>query len=82
MITSQEIIKKKELPYGVIELRSDNILAFRPSVSVFKEYNLDILKELHHEFITITEGLPRPYLSDNRYITGIINREEQIFIEQ
>ena len=82
MNTSCEIQSKKELPYGVIELRSDNILAFRPTVGVFKEFDLTILKELHKEFITITEGKPRPYLSDNRYITGLIDKKEQRFIKE
>ena len=82
MKNSCEILKTKELPYGHIELRSDNILVFRPCVKVFKEYNLEILKELHREFVIITEGSPRPYMVNNQYITGIINKEEMAFIDK
>lgn len=77
-----EIVKFIELPYGLVELRSDNILTFRPDVGVFKEYNLEILKELLEVFVEITDGIPRPYLCDNRYITGIVNREEQAYMNQ
>ncbi len=40
------ILSYKELPYGVVELRSDNILVFRPDIAIFKQYDLEILKEL------------------------------------
>lgn len=75
-----EILKVKESVHGVIELRSDNILYFKPDVVTFKEYNLQILEELMIEFLEITDGIPRPYLVDNSYITGIINKEEQAYV--
>lgn len=75
-----EILKTKQTVHGMIELRSDNILYFKPDVATFKEYNLQILKELMIEFLEITDGIPRPYLVDNSYITGIINKEEQAYI--
>ena len=81
MESSCEILKTKELPYGKIELRSDNILVFRPCDSCFKEYNLEILKELHIEFVKITDGIPRPYMANNKCITGIVNKEEMAFID-
>tara|TARA_B100000508_G_C11465884_1_gene282550 strand:+ start:34782 stop:35051 length:270 start_codon:yes stop_codon:yes gene_type:complete len=31
-------------------------------------------------FVEITDGVPRPYMCDNRYITGIVNKEEQAYI--
>ena len=77
-----EIIKCTEIPYGRVELRSDNILTFRPDISVFKEYNMPILKELLETFSEVTEGKPRPYLCDNRYITGIVSREEQAYMNK
>jgi hypothetical protein len=77
-----EILKTKELSFGKIELRSDNILVFRPCVKVFKEYNIEILKELHREFVAITDGIPRPYMVNNQYITGLVNKEEMAFIDQ
>jgi len=77
-----EILKFIELPYGMVELRSDNILTFRPDISRFNKYNIQILKELLEIFIEITDGVPRPYLCDNRYITGIVNKEEQTFMNE
>ena len=66
------VLKEKKSLYGMIELRSDNILVFRPDIHTFKEYDLEILKNLHIDFLEITEGVPRPYMSDNRFITGFI----------
>lgn len=64
----------------MIELRSDNILVFRPDVHTFKEYNLQILEDLKKDFIEITEGTPRPYMAENRYITGLINKDEKEYV--
>jgi len=76
------ILKVKEISHGLIELRSDNILTFRPDVTSFKNYDLQILQELLEEFIEITDGIPRPYLCDNTYVTGIVNKEEQAYINK
>lgn len=76
------ILKSQKLPYGTAELRSDNILVFRPDVGRTTEVNIAMLKELHTVFTQITDGQPRPYLSDNRCITGIVNREEQAFMTE
>jgi len=73
---------KIETKHGVVELRSDEILCFRPDVKTFKEYNLEVLKDLLKIFIEITDGKPRPYLADNSYITGIVNKEEQDYMNQ
>lgn len=82
MSAQVEILKSVKLPYGVAELRSDNIIAFRPDIAVFKEYNFDILTELKDIFIEMNEGTPRPYLCDNRYISGIISKEEQAYVNK
>ncbi len=77
-----EILKERETSHGVVELRSDNILAFRPDLTSFKEYDLQVLEDLLEVFIEISDGIPRPYLCDNRHITGIINRDEQAYINE
>ncbi len=74
------VVKEKKISHGVIELRKDNILVFRPDIITFKEYNIDILKDLKKEFIEITDGIPRPYMCDNSHLTGIINKEEKEYI--
>lgn len=78
--TDIEILKEVKSVHGLIQLRSDNILVFRPDVATFKNYSLDVLGDLHKEFVKITEGVPRPYLADNTYVTGIVNKKEQEFI--
>jgi hypothetical protein len=76
------ILKEKVISHGVIELRSDNILTFRPDLATFKEYNLQVLEDLLDSFISVTDGIPRPYLCDNRHITGIVNKEEQAYMNE
>ncbi|XOV69191.1 MAG: hypothetical protein ACFHU9_08380 [Fluviicola sp.] len=80
--TFVDVIKEKKISHGVIQLRSDNILVFRPDVHTFKEYDLDILIELREHFIEITDGIPRPYMADNRHITGIVTKEEKEYIHK
>jgi hypothetical protein len=82
MKDSVTIVKCVELTYGKVELRSDNILTFRPDLRIFKEYDLTILAELLGVFKEMADGCPRPYLTDNRYISGIITREEQAYINE
>lgn len=82
MTSEIEIVKIKRIDHGIIELRSDNILIFRPDVVTFKEYSVPVLKDLKKEFLKITDGIPRPYLCDNRYVTGIVNKEEQAYINE
>lgn len=76
------ILKMKKITHGVIELRSDNILTFRPDVATFKEYNLQVLSDLLEAFIDISDGIPRPYMCDNSHITGIVNKEEKEYINE
>lgn len=80
--TTTEILREKTTSHGVIQLRSDNILVFRPDVHTFKEYDIEILKELRTHFMEITDGIPRPYMADNRHITGIVTKEEKEYINQ
>lgn len=82
MEAEQEFIEVRTTKHGVVELRKDSILVFRPDVATFKEYNFEILGELLEVFIEMTDGVPRPYMCDNRYITGIIGKAEQAYIEQ
>ncbi len=74
------ILKEEKIGHGLIQLRDDNILFFKPDLANFKEYNLEVLKDLHEAFVNITDGIPRPYLCDNRYITGIVNKKEMEFM--
>lgn len=82
MSESFKVVKCREIEHGVVELRSDNILVFRPDIHRFKEYDLEILKELLVVFLEITEGVPRPYLCDNSFVPGMIGRREQKYISE
>lgn len=82
MSEALEILKVKKISHGVVELRSDDILVFRPDIATFKEFNLEVLKDLREVCVEITDGIPRPYMCDNRYITGIVNKEEQAYINE
>lgn len=82
METELTIVKVREISHGVVELRSDNILTFRPDVASFKDYNLEVLADLVEVFMEITDGIPRPYMVDNSYITGIVNKEEQAYVNE
>lgn len=77
-----EILRTIEIPHGRVELRSDEIITFRPNLGVFKEYNLEVLRDLTAALVEISEGKPKPYLSDNRYITGFMGKKEQKFINE
>lgn len=76
------ILKIEEITHGLIELRSDNILTFRPDVVTFKDYSLEVFKDLLEVFLVITDGTPRPYLCDNTYVTGIVNKEALAFMNE
>lgn len=78
--TNVNIVKSVTLDYGVLELRSDNILKFTPDIVTFKNFSIPIFKEMHEVCMEITEGIPRPYLADVRYITGILSHEEKVFV--
>lgn len=82
MDTDLEITKVMNIVHGVIELRSDNILSFRPDAATFKNYDHKVLSDLLEAFIEITEGIPRPYLCDNSYVSGIVNKEELAYMNE
>ena len=62
-----EIIKSVQLDFGTIELRSDNILTFEP-VKGITTVNKDQLVIMLGNLIEISNGAPKPFLSDNRNI--------------
>lgn len=77
-----EILKSKKTTHGLIELRSDNILVFRPDLRTFKQYDLQVLQDLKQDFIELTEGVPRPYMCDNRHVSILVNSEEKAYINE
>ena len=82
MEESLTILKVKEITHGVIELRSDNILTFRPDLVTFKDYDLQVFEDLLEVFVDIIDGTPRLYLCDNTYVTGMVNKEALAFMNE
>src|SRR5690554_6873841 len=76
------ILKEKEITHGLIELSSDNILTFRPDVVTFKDYSLEVFKELLEVFLVMTDGTPRLYLCDSPYVTGIVGKTHLAFMNE
>ncbi|PKR79595.1 hypothetical protein CW751_14350 [Brumimicrobium salinarum] len=77
-----ELLKVKEIVHGRIELRSDDVLIFRPNVATFKEFNLQVLQDLLDAFVEITDGVPRLYLCDNTYTPAIVSKDDLDFMSK
>ena len=75
-----EAIKTVELDFGVITLRSDNIIAFEPADG-FTTFNMDQLTIMLNVFLEITNGVPRPYFSNNYNLKSLGSRE-RVYISE
>lgn len=62
-----EIIKSVQLDFGTIELRSDDILTFEPAKGI-TTLNKDQLVIMLKNLIEISNGVPKPFITDNRNI--------------
>ncbi len=67
--------------YGLIELRSDNILTFEPAPDM-DSITLDYLKVSHEIFMYVTKGTPRPFFSNNISMKNTGGAAEKKFIKQ
>lgn len=73
-------LKSIKLDFGVIELRSDNIISFEP-IDSFTTFTMHQLTEMLNVFLEISEGTPRPYFSNN-YNLDSLGSKERIFITE
>lgn len=73
------IIESIQLDFGLIELRSDEILTFIPKESI-STFNLDQVKELLAALKKITAGIPKPYYTDNSNLNSSLESEIKTFI--
>lgn len=62
-----EIIKSVQLDFGTIELRSDDILTFEPAKGI-TTVNKDQLVIMLENLIEISNGVPKPFITDNRNV--------------
>lgn len=76
--TSQniKIIKSIVLDFGVIELRSDNIMTFEPAQGV-TTVNIHQLKEMLKVLIDLCDGKPKPFLSNNKNVKSFGYEERE-----
>lgn len=74
------ILKSINFDYGVTELRSDNILTFEPHENI-TTLKTPQLKEMLEIMLDISEGIPRPYFSNNTNIK-FLGAEEKIHISK
>ncbi|MCB0409922.1 MAG: hypothetical protein KDD29_06855 [Flavobacteriales bacterium] len=80
MPNNYEVIKSVPFDYGLIELRSDNIITFEP-VDGFSTFTIPQLKVMLEILLDISEGIPRPYFSDNRNLKSL-GTEERVYINE
>jgi len=79
MINQVNILKSKQLDFGLAELRSDNVLTFEPNEN-FNKYTVPVLEIMLTTFNEITEGKPRPYYCDNRKVDARLSGDEKQFV--
>jgi len=81
MINKVNILKSKQLDFGLVELRADNILSFLPNKNV-KTYSIKQLEEMLNTFSIITEGQPYLYYSDNTNLSPNFSSEAKTFMSE
>lgn len=72
------ITKYKELDFGTISLRSDDILTFEPTENI-TTLNKDELEIMLNELLILGEGKPKPFFSNNKQMQSL-GTEEREFI--
>lgn len=76
-----EILKSEQVSIGKAELRADGILTFEPDPALIGDYTMPILEEMLEAILKITDGVPRPFYVDNRYVLAMLNQKERDFLE-
>ena len=72
------ILQSIPFEYGVIELRSDDVMTYEPSEGV-TSFTMPQLVEMLDILLKLSDGKPRPYFSNNTNLKSIAS-EERIFI--
>jgi hypothetical protein len=72
------ILKEQKCSVGIITLRDDRVLTFKPFEGV-TTVNLDEVKEMYSIFMELTKGIPHLYYSDNTNLKSL-GREERIYV--
>jgi hypothetical protein len=72
------ILKEQKCSVGIITLRDDRVLTFKPFEGV-TTVNLDDVKEMYSIFMELTKGVPHLYYSDNTNLKSL-GREERIYV--
>ena len=72
------IVQKEKCKIGLISLRSDKILMFKPLDGV-TTCNIENLKEMYSIYMDITKGVPHLYYTDNTNIRSF-GPEERTYV--
>jgi len=62
-----EIIESNKMDFGTVELRSDDILTFAPAKGIITLNKLQ-LEVMLENLIKLSNGKPKPFISDNRTV--------------
>jgi hypothetical protein len=74
------IIKSIPFEYGVIELRSDNIITYEPKEGV-TNFTIPHLKLMLEILLDLSDGVPKPYFSNNHNLKSL-GSEERLYISK
>jgi hypothetical protein len=74
------IIKSIPFEYGVIELRSDDIITYEPKEGV-TNFTIPHLKLMLEILLDLSDGVPKPYFSNNHNLKSL-GSEERLYISK
>ena len=80
MVENIEILKSVKFDYGIIELRSDDILTYLPNKDV-KSFTIPKLKLAIDIFLDITNGNPKLYFCDISHFTDSTSAETKTYMK-
>lgn len=80
MPNNYEVIKSVPFDYGLIELRSDNIITFEPKDG-HTTFTIPQLKIMLEILLDVSGGIPRPYFSDNKNLMSL-GTAERVYINE
>lgn len=76
-----KILESRTFEYGILELRSDNILTFEPNIDI-ECLTITLIEQLHQQSLEITKEKPYPlYLNASRFTKGA-EPEAKVYIKQ
>jgi hypothetical protein len=75
-----QILESRTFKYGVVELRSDDILTYTPNKDV-KSFDIPQLKQAVDIFLEFTNGNPKLYFCDMSHFTDKTSSETDVYMK-